>query len=262
MDTNQPSNQIKYPPRAGLQPFLNRYFAHRGLHDLASGTPENSLPAFAAARSCQYGVELDVQLSKEGEVVVFHDNNLERLCGMEKQVCELYFEDLKELSLAGTTATICSFEEVLRLFENTSLPIIVEIKSGCRNDELCKKTWNLLQQYSVIFCVESFDPRIINWFRKNAPEVIRGQLSGDDSAFPSSTSRLLCLLLSNCFFNFLTKPDFIAYKIGPRTKRVQKYKKHGMPFIGWTSRAFGEGLKENDSLIFENYRPPVNKAPC
>ncbi|MCR5267843.1 MAG: glycerophosphodiester phosphodiesterase, partial [Lachnospiraceae bacterium] len=155
--------------------FRCKRYAHRGLHN--SKVPENSLWAFTRAAERALGVELDVQMTKDGRLVVFHDGNLKRMCGLDANLRDLTYEELCKLKLKGTSEQIPLFEDVLKVLNGVDL--ICEIKSdnGIRNDELCKKTYDLLMTYSGNFCMESFSPYLTGWFKKNHPEIIRGQLS-------------------------------------------------------------------------------------
>ena len=110
-------------------PFYGANFAHRGLHSRDKSVPENSLEAFRLAAEAGYGVELDVQLSKDGQVVVFHDNDLERVCGVEDRVDEWTYEELQTLRLVGTEQRIPLLSEVLQVIRGRG-PLIVELKSG------------------------------------------------------------------------------------------------------------------------------------
>ena len=157
--------------------FRGFYYAHRGLYDNHHGIPENSLAAFRAAAEKGYGVELDVQLSSDGQVVVFHDDTLDRVCGVHGNVADFPLADLQRMKLLDTDEAMPLFTDVLAVLRQGAGPLIVELKTGPRNTELCEKTRELLRSYPGVFCIESFDPRIVLWFRKNAPEIFRGQLS-------------------------------------------------------------------------------------
>ena len=128
-------------------PFQNRNFAHRGLHKRDKSVPENSLAAFERAASYGYGIELDVQLSKDGQVVVFHDDTLNRVCGVDARVDSKTLEELRQLRLCGTDETIPLFSEVLKTVRGRGA-LIVELKNGKRNKELCEKTYALLRRYT------------------------------------------------------------------------------------------------------------------
>ena len=107
---------------------------------------------------------------------MFHDDTLNRVCGVDSRVDEKTYDELSKISLCGTTQTIPLFSEVLKTVRGRG-PLIVELKNGKRNEELCEKTYALLEKYSGEYCIESFNPFIVRWFKKNAPEVIRGQLA-------------------------------------------------------------------------------------
>ena len=233
-------------------PFMGRNFAHRGLHSEDRSVPENSLEAFRQARDAGYGMELDVQLSKDGEVVVFHDDTLERVCGLEARVDELDCNELKELSLCGTEERIPLLGEVLELV-NGSVPLIVELKNGRRNRELCEKTHALLSGYKGDYCIESFNPLIVGWFRHNAKDVLRGQLAANHGEY-EGIKKPLALLLSRCMLNVVSRPHFIAYKIGPKPLAVRLSEHMGAMKLGYTSRV-EENEIGRDAVIFEFYRP-------
>ena len=133
----------------------------------------------------------------------------------------------------------------------------MELKTGPRNTELCEKTRELLRGYPGVFCIESFDPRIVLWFRKNAPEIFRGQLSQPREDYGTSLPALYSRLLADCRFSFLNKPDFIAYKIGTRPARVLRKRGKGILLVGWTSHDAVADSKDNDSVIFEYCAPPL-----
>ena len=241
--------------------FRGLFYAHRGLYDNLHGVPENSLHAFRAAAEKGYGVELDVQLSSDGQVVVFHDDTLDRVCGVHGNVIDYSLTELRQMKLLDTEETIPLFTEVLDVLSQGAGPVIVELKSGKRNNELCEKTRELLRGFAGVYCVESFDPGIVNWFRKNAPEIIRGQLAMPADHYAAGTNPLLARLLAGCRFSFLNKPDFIAYQVVPRPERVLRMRKKGVLLIGWTSHNYEKDAKENDGVIFESCTPPLRYDP-
>ena len=148
------------------------------------------LAAFRAAAEKGYGVELDVQLSSDGYVVVFHDDTLDRICGVHGKVIDYPLEQLQGMKLLETAETIPLFTDVLAVLQQGAGPLIVELKTvGKRNPELCEKTREILHSYPGVFCIESFDPMIVRWFRKNAPEIFRGQLAQPEIT-PASSMNL------------------------------------------------------------------------
>lgn len=244
------------PGRAGSRQkaqFTGVNFAHRGLHSRDKSVPENSLEAFRLAARQGYGVELDVQLTRDGHVVVFHDDTLDRVCGVEGRVDEMTYGELCKLRLCGSEARIPLLSEVLAVIRNRG-PIIVELKPGKRNKELCRKTYEVLSAYRGDVCVESFHPFIVSWFRFHAPELLRGQLAMPAKGYKNQ-SKFMAFLLSNTFFNFIARPHFIAYETVKRRPLSVRFAQllGAMPFC-WTSH---EPINEKgmDGVIFEFYKP-------
>lgn len=234
------------------KPFQNRNIAHRGLHTIDKKVPENSIAAFNAACEGGYGIELDVQLTKDGQVVVFHDDDLKRVCGVEGRVDSKTLEELESCRLEGTDQGIPLFAEVLACVDART-PLIVELKSGSHNEELCEKTLALLKAYKGKYCVESFDPSIVKWFKINAPEIVRGQLAGLPEHY-GSKNKVKNFLMGNCLLNFMGRPQFIAYEIGPKPALVQAAIKLGAKSVCYTSHDASNELG-NDTVIFEYYVP-------
>ncbi len=232
-------------------PFAGRNFAHRGLHTKDGVTPENSLPAFKAAATLGYGVELDVHLSKDGQVVVFHDDTLKRLCGVDDKIENLTYNNLCKLKLAGTDHKIPLLSEVMD--ELDGVPIILEIKRGAHNKELCEKTLGYIDSYKGAVCVESFDPTIVRWFKKHAPDILRGQLSAEKL---EGQPKALAFALSHLLLNFLSRPNFVAYGIGKKPLSVRLCELMGAMKVTWTSHD-AKNEKNSDAVIFEHYLPNV-----
>lgn len=237
------------------KPFMYKNFAHRGLHKKDKTVPENSLAAFERASAYGYGMELDVQLSKDGQVVVFHDDTLNRVCGVDSRVDEKTYDELRQMSLCGSTQTIPLFSEVLKTVRGRG-PLIVELKNGKRNEELCEKAYALLSKYSGEYCIESFNPFIVRWFKKNAPEVIRGQLANPPKDYNGEVGPLTAVILGNCLLNFLSRPQFIAYKITPKPFTVKLCEALGAMKVAWTSHDW-VNEKFYDAVIFEFYKPKL-----
>lgn len=246
------------PTKEAKAAFYGRNIAHRGLHSQDKAVPENSLSAFRLAVENGYGMELDVQLSRDGRVVVFHDDTLDRVCGVHARVDELDYAELSKLRLCGSEETVPLFSQVLELVDGRE-PIIVELKTGKRNKELCRKTLEMLEEYKGETCIESFDPFIVAWFARHARKMLRGQLAQRPSDFSAGQgiNAAAALILGWTLFNFLTRPGFIAYKIGPRPLPVRFAEKLGAMSVGWTSRD-RSSERGRDVVIFEHYRPEVS----
>ncbi len=244
------------PTEQKKAPFLGQNIAHRGLFTADQSIPENSLAAFRRAVEAGYGMELDVQLSRDGQVVVFHDDDLKRVCGVDAPVDALDYAELQKLPLCGTEERMPLFSEVLALVAGCT-PMIVELKTGRRNRELCEKTLALLRAYDGPYCIESFDPLIVTWFRFHAPDLLRGQLAMRPSLYgKSGMAKVKGAVLGNTFLNFLARPQFIAYDIGPKPLTVQFAEAMGAMKVGWTSHS-RDNEKGRDVVIFEHYEPPV-----
>ena len=162
--------------RAQKAPFLYRNYAHRGLHTEDGTVPENSLPAFRAAAEAGYAVEMDVHLTADDQLVVFHDDTLERMCGVPGVIDDFTLAELRALRLGDTDCVIPTFAEALEALGGR-VPLLLEVKRGHNNRRLCALTLAALRTYGGPYCVESFDPTIVAWFRRNAPDILRGQLS-------------------------------------------------------------------------------------
>jgi len=154
--------------------YVKYKLAHRGLHN--DKFPENSLGAFQHAKDKGFGIELDVRLTKDNQVVVFHDDNLSRMCGKHKDVRNLTLDELKEYKLKKTKYCIPTLEEVLELVQD-EVPIIVELKPLRGAKKYAEIVYNVLKKYKGRYAVKSFNPFLILWFKKHAPKVIRGMLA-------------------------------------------------------------------------------------
>ena len=242
------------PSKKKKAAFYGKNIAHRGLFEKDQSIPENSLPAFSRAVENGYGVELDVQLSRDGRVVVFHDDDLGRACGDHRRVDEVEFDELETLSLFGTDERIPLFDEVLATIGGRT-PIIVELKTGKRNRELCEKTLAALRAYKGDTCIESFDPTIVAWFKKNARDIFRGQLSQLPVEYRKiGKSPLLSFLLGTTALNLIARPNFIAYRIGKKAFPVRVAEFFGAVPVAWTSHDESTE-KDFDVVIFEHYLP-------
>lgn len=236
-------------------PFMGRNFAHRGLYLKDQSVSENSLKAFKLAAEAGYGIEFDVHITADGELIVFHDDDTIRVCGVGGKLEQRTLAEIRKLRLFGTESGIPTLHEVLETVADR-VPLIVELKSGHDNTALCRKVLETMENYTGHWCAESFDPAIVLWFRKNAPEVLRGQLSARYHSLRESGGRLASFVLSRLLTNFLTRPQFIAYEIGGHPFTVRLCERMGAMRVAWTSR--DEKTEEtNDAVIFQFYTPRV-----
>ena len=177
-----------------------RYIAHRGLHSVSKRIPENSLWAFEEAVKAGVAIELDVRFTKDKEIVVFHDENTMRMTGVEYIVEETEHYKLGELKLAGTKCGIPLLKEVLALVDG-KVPILIEVKNEHAVGALERTLMDMLNHYSGKYAIESFNPLVLLWFKKNQPAVLRGQLVSEikeENAARSRSckaSKVFCFLL-------------------------------------------------------------------
>ena len=242
---------------------LTGEFAHRGLYEKNQCPPENSLPAFARAAEAGYGIELDVNLTADGQIVVFHDDTLRRMCGSARRVNDCTLAELCALTLADSGDKIPLFSEVLQAVGG-AVPLIVELKACPRYRELCEKTHRMLHAYPGPYCIESFLPFIVQWFKKHAPDTVRGQLAMGRKQYrgmPWYASFSVANLLSNV----LTRPHFVAYRIEDARHNLPLtlYKLLGGKLVAWTVHEMDDqrfAAKKFHCRIFEWYRPKPGEA--
>ncbi len=230
-------------------------YAHRGLH--GNGIPENSLFAFEAACSKGYGIELDVQLSSDNVVMVFHDYSLKRMTGTDKKLCELSHSELKELSLKDTDEKIPTLKEVLELV-NGRVPILVELKGENFDLKLCGKVAELLKGYKGLYCIESFNPFLLREMGKLLPYSFRGILYTNLLRGKGKKVNLLKALASLMALNFIAKPNFISYDKLDRENFPVKLttKVYKAPQFVWTimgEKELSIAKKLGECPIFENH---------
>ena len=243
--------------RADRRPFVGTLYAHRGLYDNGSQAPENSMAAFRRAVDDGYGIELDVQLSKDGIPVIFHDFTLKRICGMPGKVSDYLFSELSKMHLLGSDETIPSFRSFLSMVGGR-VPLIIEFKSESWHPGVCSRADRILQDYQGVYCIESFNPFVLLWFRIKRSGIMRGQLS--DNFADAKLHGIRYFMMQYLMFDFLTRPDFISdnkkHYRNP-SRRICRHLFHGLS-VGWTIRSQEELEKmknEYDMLIFENFLP-------
>ena len=200
---------------------------------------------------------------KDGNLAVIHDASLLRTAGADVLVEDLTAEEVKRYRLEGTQEQIPLLEEVLPLFEQSGLPLVVELKAERGNhDALAAATCAVLDKYKVLYCIESFDPRCIRWLKKNRPEIVRGQLSenflrhGDGGNMPKALLWALGNLLTNC----LAKPDFIAYRFSDRDNLCLRWCRwfYHVQEINWTIITKEEMCAAESAgnlVIFQDFDP-------
>lgn len=244
--------------KKGREGFMGVYYAHRGLHDNESQAPENSMKAFEKAVEAGYGIEMDIQLTKDRIPVVFHDFTLKRVCGQEGKVCDYTYEELQAFSLCGSKERIPRFQDVLERV-NGRVPLIVELKVEWMDIGVCPLADRLLREYRGLYCIESFNPMALLWYRRYHNDVMRGQLS-DAFLRTGEFQGALYRILQNLLLNWMTKPDFIAYnhKYADTISRRLCRSLYKNLAVGWTIKSqeeLEEAKESFDLIIFDSFLP-------
>ena len=232
------------------------WYAHRGLWN--EKLPENSLPAFAAAVEKGYGIETDVQLTSDGQLILFHDDTLTRMCGVKRRTAECTLEEARACRLNGTDCLIPTLDEFLETVGGR-VPLLIEIKTNPRVGLLCEKLDARLRDYTGPYMIESFDPRAVRWYRKNRPDILRGQLTFG-LVKPSATAKTrVTRLIASQAVNALGRPDFIAAEaVTDHSLPLRLLRAFPAHWVAWTVRSQVEmdGLKPRyETQIFEGFIP-------
>jgi glycerophosphoryl diester phosphodiesterase len=233
-------------------------YAHRGLHEKDKSVPENSMAAFDKALAAGYGIELDINLTADGEVAVFHDSNLLRVCGVDKLITQCLTAELAGYRLEKTDEQIPLLKEVLQLVDG-QVPLLIELKNTPKWPLLCEKAAAILDDYPGAYCIESFHPGIVRWFCLNRPKVVRGQLSARGSSL-EGIPLWQSLPIAAMVTNLACHPHFIAYKHQDARHRIGLglFRLMGGKLACWTVRDTDDAdqlRKQFDVMIFEFFRP-------
>ena len=245
-----------------IQKFISYKYAHRGLHK--EGVPENSLEAFKRAAEGGFGIELDVRLSSDGVLMVFHDDTLERMTEEEGRVDKRCASELREIKLLGTDEHIPTFDEVLELVSG-KVPLLVEIKEDSSDTSVSAKVAQRLKSYEGDFIIESFNPLSLEAVKKKMPNVVVGILSQNYLKSPKYR-KPVHFLLHHFLLNCICRPNFIAFS--HEDIKIPSYKVltafFRRPMFAWTIKSAQEEKRaiENgfDTVIFEGYIP--EKSTC
>jgi len=235
-----------------------RPIAHRGYHgtDL-NGIyfPENSMSSFKRALKYNYSIEFDLQLSKDKKVVVFHDSDLNRVCNVNKKICDLTMNEISELRLFNSDEQIPLFTDVLKEI-NGNTPLVIELKASLIPGELEKNVYEILKSYDGLFSVQSFQPATILWFKGMGVKYPLGLIGGNEKVNLKSFESILTE-----YFGYVTVvvPDYVAYQYSKYIKyKWLKYfgKLLQIPIIVWTVKLKSEQAdlkKYADNIIFEQF---------
>lgn len=189
-------------PSMSSREFKHQKYAHRGLYKEDQSIKENSMRAFEEAAVRGYGIELDVQLNLEDEVVIYHDFNLSRLEKEDSNIIDLNLVDLEKYEIS-------TLKNVLKMIDGR-VELIIELKSDKNRTRLCQKVSEILLDYKGPYCVESFDPRIVAWFKKYQPQMMRGQLI---MPIHNYDNVVMGLFVNSLLYNVFTRPHFLAMNV-------------------------------------------------
>lgn len=249
-------------PRRDISPLMGVDYAHRGLWNTndpgENNRPENSLAAFRAAVDKSYGIELDVHLTKDGHLVVHHDDSLKRLTGVDIRIAESTLADIRACHLPNGEP-VPTYDEVLETVAGR-IPMIVEVKVEGNADALSQAVYERMKRYDGPWCMESFAPSAVKWFRVNAPEVIRGQLAFDHAGKGRTAFLFLRNLgIASMLQNVLSRPDFVAFEaksVKWHTLSIHLLRLMKPWFVAWTVRSQADMDKNRskwDLQIFEKF---------
>jgi glycerophosphoryl diester phosphodiesterase len=230
--------------------FKNKYIAHRGLHK-SRLVPENSFLAFEKALEKNYSIEFDITISKDNEIVVFHDEDLYRLCDLRENIEDMNYSFLKELKLYESGEKIPLLKEVLDLV-NGKITLIIEIKRHKNIGVLENKLVGLLENYKGKYLICSFEKDILFWFKKNKASLKRGLI------FESSSKRFKKYNKTLFMYKyFKIKPDFVSLDYRLLDSSIYDFcKKNSLQISSWTIRNKKDYMKVKekvDGVIFEGF---------
>lgn len=233
---------------------LNTPIAHRGLH--GPGAPELSRAALLRAVEAGVAAEIDVRLCRDG-IVVIHDEDTERVTGVRRVVSESSFSQLRALSVLDSSAPLPSLSEVLE-FVNGRVPLLIEIKHRIPAAQIGPAVLATLAGYKGDWAIQSFDPRIVRWFRQHAPSVPRGQISGDLSR--QGLGRARRFVLETMLWNVVTRPDFVVWDVDELPNRLVSIWSAVLrcTVLAWTVQTeqhLARARRAGAGLIFEHLDP-------
>lgn len=241
---------------------INQFIAHRGFFDKEN--PENTLGAFQRAVENNFAIECDLRLLADGNVVVFHDKRLSRLTSVDGYIETLTLDEIKNLKVNNSNFGIPTLQEMLSVV-NGQVPILFEIRNFSRKKigELESKLCEILKDYKGNFAVQSYNPFVLEWFKINHPEIMRGIVSSyfqfNEDFEDDKTSWVVRYVLKHMKMNKKAEPNFIAYYWKNLPNRfVKKYKE--LPVLAWTIKSQEEYLKvvkHADNIIFEGFEPKI-----
>ncbi len=231
-----------------------QYIAHRGLHSLTPDAPENSLTAYRKAIEHGFMIEIDIRLTADGEVVIFHDDDLRRLFGVDRKVEDMTLAELQTYRLPNTQETIPTLQECLAAV-NGKVALLIEFKCMYKTyRSLCEKANAILSTYKGPYMIQSFYPLVLRWYKRHRRDICRGQLA---AGFKGEA--YYKRLLGHMVFNCLARPDFVSYDHLDESHPARRLVTGLGAFpVGWTFTS-EDAVRQNRhafrTYIFEQFIP-------
>ena len=245
-------------PRRAADFLVARPIAHRGLHDFETGVVENTASAFAAAIARNYAIECDLQVTRDGEAVVFHDDGLERLTEGKGMVKSLTAPEMQQQKIRGSNDRVQTLSELLQQVDGR-VPLAIELKSHWDGDErLVDRALIVLKDYDGPYALMSFDPDVIAAIAGKSPGTFRGIVADRaDHPFYGSLPLPRRLELRTLGYLGRTTPDFISFYHGELPwAPLTAYRGAGHPVISWTVRSPEQAAvarRYSDQITFERF---------
>jgi glycerophosphoryl diester phosphodiesterase len=235
-----------------------RPIAHRGYHDRSKGVIENTAPAFAAAIAEDYAIECDLQLSRDGEAMVFHDDMLDRLTEARGPVSDLAAAELGKIVFKNTHAKMQSLDALLAQVAGR-VPLAIEIKSHWDSDmQLAARALKVLEPYSGAHALMSFDPDIVTYLREMSPMTVRGIVADRTTDAYYAHLPLARRIEMRSFSHAMrTQPHFVSFCAAELPfQPIGSLRAAGLPIISWTIRTraqAGHARRYSDQITFEGF---------
>lgn len=230
--------------------FKNRFIAHRGLHKNKI-IPENSMLAFKAAIEKNYAIEFDINITNDNQIVVFHDDNLNRLCNKKQNIEDVSYDFLKDLNLYESNEKIPLLKELLNEVAG-KIPLIIEIKKHKNIGLLENILLEMLKEYKGEYFICSFEKDILLWLEKNKPKEIRGLIF---ESLPIKFKKYEKIAFLYKYFK--SKADFISLEDKLIDSSIYDFcKKKELDIVVWTikdKKSFQNIDKKVSAVIFENF---------
>lgn len=235
-----------------------RPIAHRGLHNKSIGLIENTPSAFGAAIAGNYAIECDLQITADGEAVVFHDDTLDRLTNESGRTNTRSIKELQGIAIHGSGDRMQTLGELLDQVSG-KVPLVIELKSHWNGDvALAARALKVLEPYAGPYGLMSFDPDMVAAVAELSPRTVRG-MTADRAVHPYYKDLPVQQRIGLRHFNHLsrTRPHFLSYRFRDLPfAPAQQFREAGFPVITWTIRSREEesqALRYCDQVTFEGY---------